>query len=242
MKTRSNSSIISLGRGHGIEILNAVKNAKKEVKIVSPYLSSSYLEELVNLKQKGVEITLITSDNLTEQGTNYSFDDSKVIKQEKVEIPGSIEKKESLRKSLRGFFFAFLLTLPLYFFSPFFLIISALLLIISGIFFFNEISLKQYIYKYFSVFRLKVFDSHSGEKPWSTSLIHSKIFLIDNKICFLGSANFTYSGFKTHYETVIKVEDINSIQDINEEIENLFESKELNARDIQKWGREIYEE
>jgi len=28
MKTHSNSSTISLGRGHGIEILNVIKNAK----------------------------------------------------------------------------------------------------------------------------------------------------------------------------------------------------------------------
>ena len=51
MKTISNKNQISLGRGYGIEILNAVKNAKKSVKIVSPYLSSSYLDELVNLNK-----------------------------------------------------------------------------------------------------------------------------------------------------------------------------------------------
>lgn len=241
MKTHSNSNIISIGRGYGIEILNAVKNAKKEVKIVSPYLSSSYLDELVDLRQKGIEITLITSDNLTEPDTSYSFDDSKVIKQEKVESSGYEEKKKNLKKYSNGFFITSILIFLSSLFLHFFLYLAILLLIISGILFFNERVLKQYTYKYSSIFRLKVFDSHSGEKPWSTSLIHSKIFLIDNRICFLGSANFTYSGFKTHYETIIKVEDINSIQNINKEIEDLFESKELEAKDIQEWGREIYE-
>ena len=66
--------------------------------------------------------------------------------------------------------------------------------------------------------------------------------MIDGKICFLGSANFTWSGFRTHYETIIKVEDIKAINDINQEIENLFVSKELAAKDIQKWGKEIYEQ
>ena len=241
MKTHSNSNIITLGRGYGVEILNAVKKAEKSVKIVSPYLSSNYLDELVDLHKKGVNITLITSDNLTEPNTKYSFDDSKVIKQEKVELQGDEEKKKHLKKYANSFFIAsiFICLFSLLLHSLLYLAILSLL--ISAFFFFHEMFIKKYTYKYSTIFRLKVFDSHSGKKPQSTSLIHSKIFLIDNKICFLGSANFTYSGFQTHYETVIKVEDLKSIKDINEEVEKLFESNELDAKDIQKWGREIYE-
>lgn len=241
MKTHSNSNIITLGRGHGIEILNAVKKAQTSVKIVSPYLSSSYLDELVDLHKKGVKITLITSDNLTEQGTSYAFDDTKIIKKEKIKDPSYDLERGKLTNSLKFSFFAFLISIPFSIFINFFRVISGLLIILMGFFFFKKESLIKYTSHYYPLFRLKVFDSHSGENPRSTSLIHSKIFLIDNQTCFLGSANFTYSGFKTHYETVIKVEDEKAIKDINNEIEELYNYKELSNKDIQEWGRSLYE-
>jgi len=241
MKTFSNKNQISIGRGYGAEILNIVKNAKKSVKIVSPYLSASYLDELVNLNKKNVEITLITSDNLTEQNSNYAFDDSKVIKQEKIINKEAKQKKKNLKYFsisllLIGFVsLSFLiLSLPLIFISVI-LITLGVILAIANYF------IQEYNYKYHSIFRLKVFDSHSGDKPWSTSLIHSKIFIVDDKICYLGSANFTYSGFKTHYETIVKVEDEIAINKILNEVESLFNSNELKSKDIQEWGKEIYE-
>jgi phosphatidylserine/phosphatidylglycerophosphate/cardiolipin synthase-like enzyme len=242
MKTRSSSDKITLGRGYGIEILEAVKHAEKSVKIVSPYLSGSYLEELVILKNKGVDITLITSDNLSDSSSKYAFDDKKIIKQEKTLIPESNQKKRKFQLAAFSFFLFFLLSFSLSVFFLLILFLSAILFIISISLFIYAYYLKEYNYKYSSLFRLKVFDSKSGERPGSTSLVHSKIFIIDEKICFLGSANFTWSGFKTHYETIIKVEDIRAIRDIIEEVEKLFESKELRSKDIDEWGRKIYGE
>ena len=241
MKTTSNKNQISLGRGYGYEILNAVKNAKKSVKIISPYLSASYLDELVSLSKKKVEVTLITSDNLTEQNSNYSFDDSKIIKQEKIINPQAKQKK----KNLKIFSMSLLLIgFIILFFSiafMFLIFISTILIIISIIIAITSYFTKEYNYQYFSIFRVRIFDSHSGDKPWSTSLIHSKIFIIDEKTAYLGSANFTYSGFKTHYETIIKVEDARAIEDISREVENLYNSKELSYKSLDEWGKEIYE-
>ncbi len=64
METSSKDNIIKLGRGVGIEILNAIKSAKTSVKVVSPYLSPDYIKELINLHNKGVQTTPITCDNL----------------------------------------------------------------------------------------------------------------------------------------------------------------------------------
>ncbi len=71
--------------------------------------------------------------------------------------------------------------------------------------------------------------------------MHAKIFVIDDKIVFLGSANFTYSAFNTHYETVIKVEDQKAIKDIIKEVEELYNSKELASISINELGKEAYE-
>lgn len=241
MKTYSNKDEISLGRGEGIEILKTIKNAKDSVKIVSPYLSPSYVNELVKLREKGVSITLITCDKLEENKFGYSdFKLSDIIKQEKIINPEAKDKKRVLKKISMIFFSFSLLAFVFYFLIFEFIYFSAILFFISLIIFIFSYSISEYNYKYESIFRIKIFDSKSGISPFSTNLIHAKIFLIDEKILFLGSANFTYSAFKTHYETVIKVEDFNAIKDVSNEIENIFNSTELKAKSIDELGREIY--
>ncbi len=230
METYCKDSIISLGRGKGIEILNTIKEAKSSVKVVSPYLSPDYIKELVNLSKKGVDVTLITCDNI-ERDLKYSdFKHSDIIKREK--IPD--EKLKSLKSTLYVIsFILFLITLismslivinPSLGFIPILLFIITLLILIAAWI------INNYKYNYYPIFKLKVFDSKSGINPQSTSLIHAKIFLIDNKILYLGSANFTYSAFKTHYETVIKILDQKAIQEVNKEIENIFNSRELKEK------------
>jgi len=238
MQTTSSKDRISLGRKAGLEILSAIKQAKNSVKIVSPYLSPSYLQELVKLAEKGVKITLITADNLAEETSYSKFQESDIIKQEK-----KIIDKEAVNKKKRGMLAsAGILLISLFsFLIPSLLYISIFLLALGILIFIFYALTRTSSYNYYSIFRLKVFDSKSGEKPWSTNLVHSKIFLIDNNTLFLGSANFTYSAFNTHYETVIKVEDDRAIEDINREIENLFNSTELKSKDIQEWGKEVYE-
>ena len=57
METFSNKDKIVLGRGKGTIILNAIKNARSSVKIVSPYLSPDYTKELVKLSEKEIPIS-----------------------------------------------------------------------------------------------------------------------------------------------------------------------------------------
>jgi phosphatidylserine/phosphatidylglycerophosphate/cardiolipin synthase-like enzyme len=187
-----------------------------------------------------VKITLITSDNLTEPGP-WSFDDSKIIKQKKIPKPEARNVKRKLKIISIIFLLMgiFLIVFSILFFPVIY--ISIVLFILSLSILIYQHFIRDYFFQYYSIFKIRVFDSHSGEKPWSTNLVHSKIFLIDDKICFLGSANFTWSGFRTHYETIIKVQDPKAIRDISQEIEALFNSKELSFISIDDWGKEIYE-
>ena len=61
MRTISNRDGIYIGRKAGAEILKKIKGARKSVKIVSPYLSASFVQELIKLRKEGREITLITA-------------------------------------------------------------------------------------------------------------------------------------------------------------------------------------
>lgn len=231
MRTFSNRDFIYIGKEAGKEILSRIKSAKSSVKIVSPYLSADYIQELINLHKEGKEITLITCDDLVTERSPYSdFNASDLINKKR--IPDL--KADKLRKVL------FRISILLFIASPVSLVLS-LTFIFVGLFLFGLIALltyffiKPYSYQYSTIFRIKVFDSKSGEKPWSAELIHSKIFVIDNEIAFLGSANFTYSGFKKHYETIIRVEDKKAVQSISQEVEDLYNSTQLKTKSIEGW-------
>jgi len=245
MKTISNQNKIYIGRNAGLEILEALRNSRKSIKIVSPYLSGSYLEKLVNLQKKGIDITLITCDDIKEEVNKFSnFRLSDIIKQKKI-----LNNNNNNSKTIKNILFytslsLLLLSLIIFIISltlSITLLISLSILIISLLGFACSYFIKEFNYEYYSIFKIKIFDSHSGDKPWSTNLVHSKIFVIDEEIAFLGSANFTYSGFKNHYETVIKILDLNAIKDISNEIENLYNSTELKSKSIDEIGKRIYE-
>lgn len=241
METYCKNSKISLGRGNGMEILKAVKNAKSSVKIVSPYLSPNYIKELIKLHNKNIQITLITCDNL-ETNSWSDFKPSDIINRTKIED----SKAKKLKKKLVGVSLIFLLIsivgfflsviLPILLYLSVFLIVM-MLLILAFAYILEDYGYEYHGYKYNPIFRLKVFDSKSGINPQSTNLIHSKIFLIDENILFLGSANFTYSAFNTHYETIMQIQDTQAIVDISNEIENLFNSKELKEKSFEELFR-----
>lgn len=228
METYSNNNKIILGRGCGINILNSVKKAKNSVKIVSPYLSPDYIKELINLHKRGIKITLITCDNI-ETNLWSDFKVSDIIKSEKIRNKKLIGLKKSLN-IIGSIIFMISLIMCL-----FYLLLDILIILYIGIaFVFLTILIlgisfiiKEYDFIYTPIFPLKVFDSKSGINPHSTNLIHSKIYLIDNKVLYLGSANYTYSAFNTHYETIVEVKDYNAIKDINDEIINIFNSKDF---------------
>jgi phosphatidylserine/phosphatidylglycerophosphate/cardiolipin synthase-like enzyme len=237
MKTFSNKDYIYIGKDAGKEILSEIKNAKKSVKIVSPYTSPDYVKELISLHKKGVDITLITCDNI-ETNSYSDFKPSDLVKKEKIINTGAEKTKKAILSYLIINFAVLLMTLLFYsiLLSSLLLILTGILLIIGLILIISYFFIETYSYKYEPLFRIKVFDSHSGKNPHSTELVHSKIFIIDERVCFLGSANLTYSGFKTHYETAIHVDDKNALSDISAEVEKLYSSDELRGKSVEEWG------
>ena len=234
MITFSNKDTIYIGREAGKEIHSRIKNAKKSVKIVSPYLSPDYINDIITLHKKGVKVTLITCDKI---GSNsYSnFKSSDLVKEERIKDKGTEKLKKLLFKSFIGLFIIFIFIGLSAFIFPALFIFSGLILLLSILSLISSKFVSDYKIIYKPIFRIKVFDSTSGKNPRSTELVHSKIFVIDEEVAFLGSINFTYSGFKTHYETTIKVEDKNAVNNISKEVESLYSSNDLREKSVEEW-------
>ena len=104
----------------------------------------------------------------------------------------------------------------------------------------NIKNIKIFNYNYSQLFPFKVFKSQYTDKE-NGILIHAKLYIIDDKIAYLGSLNFTYSGVKGNYESRLKTVDKNVINKLIEEFCSLMNSNHP-QKDIQLWGKELYPE
>ncbi len=101
---------------------------------------------------------------------------------------------------------------------------------------------KVYHYTYKQLFPFKVFVSPNSGNAAHKTFIHSKIYIIDDEIAYLGSLNFTGSGVKDNHETRIRTTDPNAVARIIEEVKEVFYHSNLPERDIQFWGSQLYDE
>lgn len=238
MRTISNDDVIRIGTGAGKFIKSDLNSAQKSVKIVSPYLTPSYVEDLLKLAKKGVDVMLITSNSVREgDGIYSSLSHSDLIKQKKHSSKKMAEKRSN---GLTASVFSVLI--PIIFFMLEYYVIGAILLggVIASFYYFYN--LRVYSYSYYTPIKLKVVpDEYHGDYK-NNYLIHSKIYVIDDRIAYIGSVNFTHRAFFYNYEVMTKVTSSKAVEDISNEVKRLFTDDNVASIDIDEWGSELYEE
>lgn len=241
---------IYIGKGAGKKLLNDIRNARKSVKIVSPYLSPFLITQLINLRQRNLDVELITTDNIEDFNGNHEKNINKLILQNRDLDKVALEKREKWRRIVRilnyiGLWFVVVSTISAYYLQDIkvaYGVIPILLSLLIAEHFRRRIKNKRiYTYWYSQLFPFKVYMSPYSDTRSDTS-IHSKIYLIDDEIAYLGSLNFTASGTKFNHETRIRTTDLKAVKDIQEEIYDLMHHSHLPEKDIQNWGRELYSE
>ncbi|KIC64855.1 hypothetical protein RM51_02105 [Chryseobacterium taiwanense] len=77
---------------------------------------------------------------------------------------------------------------------------------------------------------------------FNKTFVHSKIYVIDDEIAYMGSLNFTAKGLKDNHETRIRTSDPVAVAKIVEEVNEVFFNSNLAERDLQFWGSQLYME
>ncbi|WP_326982517.1 phospholipase D family protein [Chryseobacterium sp. MYb264] len=241
---------IFIGKGAGGKMMQDIRNAQRNVKIVSPYLSPFLIKELIYLHSRGINIRLITSDEI-EDFYGYDKNIHKLIIQHRNTDEKAKETRDNL-KSLSGTLLFVMIglgvvLLPLMYllnnfkFAYGFAVVILMFLIRDSVV--KKIKrTKVYHYTYKQLFPFKVFVSPNSSNSSNKTFIHSKIYIIDDEIAYLGSLNFTGSGVKDNHETRIRTTDPNAVAKIIEEMKEIYFHSNLPERDIQFWGSQLYEE
>ncbi len=248
MQFNAKNASIYIGVKAGAAVLHDLKHAKSSVCIVSPYLNQDFVKELTNLNAQNVEIRLLTTDEQLDyevfshivKPTPYSQLQHKLY-----------QYKKNVYRWLSTLFGLVLLLSVAYWVYPDRPKSDNMALIYVAAGSLSAVFLGQYLRKkvkmpkreYDTIFDLKVFLSPYRKQYNHTSnqsLIHAKIYIIDSKVAYIGSLNFTKQGFGNNYETAIQIKDPDAILAIEEEFENLYWSKSFEILDVNALGKDIY--
>ena len=239
---------IYIGKGAGKKLLEDLRSAQKSIRFISPYVSPFLIKDIVDLKKSNanLEIQLITTDddkNFKDGNRNIIYE---LIKQNKQLDRDAQILRNKWKNIFKGLLFGVFGLALLEYLSIIFLkdirlfygIIPIIILVIVLFIYKSRIANKRiYSYHYSQLFPFKVYKSTANN-----TFIHSKVYLLDDSIAYLGSLNFTFKGTTSNYETRIRTVDRNAVSKINDEFFELFHNSDLPERDIQTWGRQLYKE
>ena len=239
---------VYIGTGAGKKLMEDIGNARKSVKIVSPFLSPGLIGKLIELHFKGVEVQLITADSIEDFYNGQERNAHKLIDQE-VHLDHHARRTRNRWKVSAKIFKGLGIGSGIAFlFLNFWLKDIRLLWLIPLVFLFYLIGRQYEIkaakkrvfsYSYRQLFLFKVVLSNDGN-GFGNTYLHSKIYIIDDQIAYLGSLNFTHSGTKHNYETRVRINEMSSVHKIAEEFDYLMYEARLSEVSVQEWGKQQY--
>ncbi|MCM4168408.1 Cardiolipin synthase [Arenibacter antarcticus] len=241
---------VYIGTGAGKKLMEDIGNAKRSVKIVSPFLSPFLVRKLIDLHYKEIEVQLITVDTIEDfYGDRQKnihqliFQDRTIDKEAEAQRLKWRKRKQLLFLILTFLILALIATailiqerMVLWGFIPLLPVCFLIRYYTSRI-----RNAKIYHYSYSQLFPFKVFTTPESNS-YSHPFIHGKIYLIDDEIAYLGSLNFTNNGTRNNYETRIRMVDRKAVKELVAEFETLFHNEIYLEKELSEWGRELYVE
>jgi phosphatidylserine/phosphatidylglycerophosphate/cardiolipin synthase-like enzyme len=256
MQAAIKDAVIHMGLRAGRELMEGIGQAQHELMVLSPFLTTAQLQLLIKMHEQGVRVNLITTISEGNIGNVEGYDYRKeLIRQYQQKDTRAEQKKESLRGIITFLGIALLvfvgvgiLTFLYYYAYAQWIMLGLIVLTIVLLFatVSEYYSIKIYRYSYRTIFPIRVFIDPGNRKIRNASkhFIHAKLFIVDQKVAFLGSADFTCASLQHNYESIVKTEDPMAIRELLDEVKKLFNqaSASLDFVDIESWGRMIYDE
>lgn len=232
---------IYAGKKAGIAVRATMKNAKKSITIIVPFLSGKMIsEEIFKALNKNVQVKIISKDN----ERIYPLL-KKILFIKKHSSQNQNEWLYQLGKFLLIVFYIILSLAILEIFTSFGFNVSfmrnslsknsfLILTILFSVFivFFRDFILNNKKSSKFTYSKRENLKLHILDKDYH---LHSKIYIIDNKTAFLGSLNCTDTGFLLNHETCIKTIDKSVIKHLNNVYKDLIKSsKPIPLKELKK--------
>lgn len=225
---------IYVGIGAGKKLLEDIRTAKSSIRIISPYVSNSTVNLLRKLSNK-IDVALITShtDGVATPGLKRAINQNKVgsiigtISKAAVQILGCLMLLTSIALAILTIKDYGILIGDTYYICSLVSFLAAIWMVLKAR------KLKNYSYSYSPIFPLKVLS-------YDTGFMHSKIYIVDERVAYMGSFNFTQKGLTKNYETQLRITDELVVHDLCAEYDMTFESLDKYCMPIQEIGKKVY--
>jgi phosphatidylserine/phosphatidylglycerophosphate/cardiolipin synthase-like enzyme len=232
-----------LGQNAGTELLQDLQRARRSIVVVSPYASVKLLEQLGERQAAGVHVTLVTT---TDAGRGVG----PALVQQTRHID---TRAKELRSHLKiGGVAAIVVMVLVAFWMAMDQAWAAFGVAVLGAaagalaYQYGE-NLRIYSYSYRYLFpAVRVFESPYGNGHPSRNprrmFVHSKAYVIDGEVAYLGSLNFTSSGMTHNYESCVRFTEPGAVGRIAAMVDSLCTGTGWDTRDAASWGPALYDE
>jgi len=232
-----------LGQNAGTELLQDLQRARRSIVVVSPYTTPEFLERLSERQAAGVHITLVTT---TEAGRSVG---PALVEQTRHTDHRAMERRTNGMRAAVGIMTVMGAVALWFVAQQQWLESAAAILILAAAGFgykrAEEMRVFSYSYRYpyptVRVFESPYGRSHPGQNPRRMT-VHSKAYVIDEQVAYLGSLNFTSSGMTHNYESCVRFTEPAAVHRILAMIDSLCTSDWWETRDAAAWGRDLYPE
>lgn len=243
------------GSDVGDDLYKTMDGARRSIFILTPYISCGYIDFLLRKNSENIDVTLVTTTDAQKNGIGEMC--RKVLTQHRHTDDLKLKKKKRIKRIL---LILMLLTVLLcighlawfmnYYIIPWerdmdhylkfyneFIPIPIAILVTSFFLYLKASSMRVLNYSYSTKFNFAVVNSpyaSEGNRK-ENRLIHAKAYIVDGKYVFLGSMNFTWSGFRRNIESVVKIADEECADAMSQKIYNYLKYN-TQAVDINRLG------
>lgn len=225
---------VYFGRSAGSRLYQHLRSARQRVIAVSPYVKVHFARELIVLQQRGVEVLLVTSEDIAKRRDVAT----ELVEQLRHGDEGA------QRRRRRGMLLCGLLALGcvpstvLAPWLPLLILYPVIAAPVAAALFLWSYAVRIYSYSYrFRLGRIKILVSpyaEGGDRLKEHLMMHAKAYVIDD-VAYLGSLNLTPEGFFDNFESCVRIEYTSAVRRIVEDVEALFSNgrwRSLEARDL----------
>lgn len=241
---------IYIGKGAGKKLMHDIDKSARSVKIISPFLAPFLIKKLIHLHNRGIHVELITTDDIEDYQDKEKNIHKLIIQQIHVDENARLMRKRWKIARFVVFLIVFLvigfITWHIYNTKELdsikhLILMTGISILVSWLISIKIRNKQIFTYSYRQLFPFRVFFSPRNHYD-SNTYFHSKMYIIDDRIAYLGSLNFTRSGTQNNYETRIRITDTEAVKKIVEEFDTLFHNNDTPERSIQLWGQRLYPE
>lgn len=242
--TRSQADVF-VGTSAGSPVYHDIREAKHSVRVISPYLGDHLAEVLLDCQARGVVVRAIVSNDFAN-----ARDLARLLVVQNAQLHAKRQRISRYGSLFGACTLAVAAGLALWgaLERSVAVVASASLLgLLGSLLFLSFRQLAIYAYRYsYRLGGLRVVPSPRcypyGAKELAPPFVHAKLYVIDDRVAYLGSANFTTSGLFDNLEAMVRLKSTDAVEALGQYVDVLFSSGPFPAYPPELWARQFFSE